>query len=54
MKSIGVSQAMVYKLMKSDQNPFPPPVKVGRASLWVERDVVAWKSHIVATKRGLE
>lgn len=54
MKSIGVSQAMVYKLMKDEKRPFPKPVKVGRAALWVERDVVAWKAEIVSASEGLE
>ena len=48
MKSIGVSQAMVYKLMKDEKWPFPKPIKVGRAALWVERDVVAWKAEVVS------
>ena len=50
MISIGVSQAMVYKLMKDEKRPFPKPIKVGRAALWVERDVVAWKEVIVAAQ----
>ncbi|WP_306253326.1 AlpA family transcriptional regulator [Parvularcula sp. IMCC14364] len=47
MASIGVSQAMVYKLMHDEVMPFPKPVKVGRASLWIEREVIAWKARIV-------
>ena len=46
MQSIGVSQAMVYKLMHDERLPFPQPVKIGRISVWVERDVVRWKALI--------
>lgn len=51
MQSIGVSQAMVYKLMHDERRPFPQPVKIGRSSVWIERDVVAWKA-IVAGDRA--
>jgi len=47
MQSIGVSQAMVYKLIKDKANPLPAPVKIGRASVWIERDIVNWKSTLV-------
>lgn len=46
MQSIGVSQAMVYKLMHDERRPFPRPVKIGRASVWIERDVVSWKAWV--------
>lgn len=46
MQSIGVSQAMVYKLMHDERSPFPHPVKIGRVSVWIERDVVRWKASI--------
>lgn len=46
MSSIGVSQAMVYKLMHAERLPFPHPIKIGRVSVWIERDVVAWKALI--------
>lgn len=57
MQSIGVSQAMVYKLMHDQQLPFPRPIKIGRISVWIERDVVRWKSMMVgetiATDQGI-
>jgi len=37
---VGVSRATVYRLIKSDE--FPGPVKIGAASLWVEREVIGW------------
>lgn len=46
MQSIGVSQAMVYKLMHDERLPFPHPVKIGRVSVWIERDVVRWKALV--------
>jgi predicted DNA-binding transcriptional regulator AlpA len=53
MQSIGVSQAMVYKLMHDERKPFPRPVKIGKVSVWIERDVVIWKA-IVAGDRALQ
>lgn len=47
MQSIGVSQAMVYKLMHDERTPFPRPIKIGRVSVWIERDVVRWKTLVV-------
>lgn len=46
MESIGVSQAMVYKLMHDERLPFPQPIKIGRVSVWIERDVVRWKALV--------
>lgn len=46
MQSIGVSQAMVYKLMHDERLPFPRPIKIGRVSVWIERDVVEWKAIV--------
>lgn len=46
MQSIGVSQAMVYKLIHDERLPFPRPIKIGRVSVWIERDVVRWKAQI--------
>lgn len=45
--SIGLSRAMIYKLMHAGPDPFPPPVKIGGASLWVEQEVVEWKARRV-------
>lgn len=52
MESIGVSQAMVYKLMHDQRLPFPQPIKIGRVSVWIERDVVKWKA-LVAGDSGV-
>ena len=42
-RSVGLSRPQIYKLMRREDRPFPPPIKVETSSLWVERDVVAWK-----------
>jgi len=52
LASVGVSRAMIYKLMHKLDDPFPLPVKIGHASLWVEQEVVEWKSRQVATRRS--
>jgi predicted DNA-binding transcriptional regulator AlpA len=48
--SVGLSRAMIYRLMSDEADPFPAPVKVGSASLWVEREVVAWKAGRVRSR----
>jgi prophage regulatory protein len=48
--SVGLSRAMIYRLMHEGRDPFPSPVKIGAASLWVEREVVAWKARRVETR----
>lgn len=45
---VGVSRATVYRLIKSDG--FPGPVKIGAASLWVEREVVGWVETRIAAR----
>lgn len=30
---------MIYRFMHETPHPFPPPVEVGGASLWVEQEV---------------
>lgn len=52
MESIGLSQAMIYKLMHDQRLPFPKPIKLGRLSLWLERDVIQWKAVIVDAGSG--
>jgi len=53
MASIGVSQAMVYKLMHDERLPFPRPIKIGRVSVWIERDVVVWKARVAGESVGV-
>ena len=45
---VGVSRATVYRLIKSDA--FPGPVKIGAASLWVEREVIGWVEIRIAAR----
>jgi predicted DNA-binding transcriptional regulator AlpA len=33
---------MIYRLMHEACDPFPPPIKIGAASLWAEREVADW------------
>ncbi len=48
--SVGLSRAMIYRLMNEGEDPFPAPVKVGSASLWVEKEIVAWKAGRVRSR----
>jgi prophage regulatory protein len=38
----GISKPYIYLLMS--RNEFPRPLKVGRASMWLRSEVVAWVS----------
>jgi hypothetical protein len=37
--TVGPSRSMIYRFMHETPHPFPPPVEVGGASLWVEQEV---------------
>jgi prophage regulatory protein len=50
--SVGLSRAMVYRLIHEQPDPFPAPIKIGTASVWVECEVIAWKARRVE-KRGM-
>ena len=45
---VGISRATVYRLIRSDE--FPGPVKIGAASLWVEREVIGWVETRIAAR----
>lgn len=37
---VGLKKSKIYALIQT--NEFPVPIKVGRASSWLEREVQAW------------
>ena len=38
------SRSFIYKLISARQ--FPPPIKIGNASVWLEEDITDWlKAH---------
>lgn len=45
----GISKPTIYRLIAKGE--FPPPVKVGRRSLWLADELEAWV-HMLATLRG--
>ncbi len=53
ISTIGMSRSWIYKKVAGGE--FPPPVKVGGASLWRSSDIDAWIDKIssvqVATHR---
>ncbi|MEN5207984.1 AlpA family phage regulatory protein [Stenotrophomonas terrae] len=40
MKKVGIGKSTLYKLIR--EGGFPPPVRVGASSTWVESEVDAW------------
>ncbi len=47
---IGLSRAQVYRLMRSTQNPFPSPIKIGSASRWAFSEVIEWKRRALQSR----
>jgi prophage regulatory protein len=39
---VGLSKSSLYRSMNHRQNPFPRPIKLGRASRWSERQIREW------------
>jgi predicted DNA-binding transcriptional regulator AlpA len=46
-----LSRVVVYRLIHEQPDPFPAPIKIGTASVWAEREVVAWKARRVESRR---
>ena len=51
---IGLSRATIYRLMKSPELPFPRPIKIVEASLWVESEVADWQMRYASSNRVME
>lgn len=53
-RMVGFRRAMIYKLIGHPDPSLrlPAPVKVGRASAWVEAEVIAWLDAQVARRNA--
>ena len=49
---MSVSRSLVYQLINDDERPFPPPVHVGRRSVWLEGEVEAYMRELIETERS--
>lgn len=49
---LSISRSLLYELIKDPVRPFPPPVHIGRRSVWIEREVEAFMQDVVETERG--
>ncbi len=47
---IGLSRAMIYRLINNEQNPFPKPIKIGNASRWSLIEIIEWKIKALAER----
>jgi len=47
IEEVRLSRAMIYRSMKVRDNPFPKPIKFGKASRWSFVEVVEWKKRAV-------
>ncbi|ARU30685.1 hypothetical protein CAP31_02670 [Sulfuriferula sp. AH1] len=50
LKKLKISQAKLYRLVKTHQ--FPPPVKIGTANRWLASDLEAYLSAQIAATRS--
>jgi len=49
-KNVGLSKTKIYRSIKNDVLPFPKPIKIGKASRWLEGEIVEWKQAIAAAQ----
>ncbi len=47
---IGLSRAMIYRLIANAKNPFPKPIKIGNASRWSLVEIIEWKKKALAER----
>lgn len=45
----GMTDKWFYKLIQEGQ--FPPPIKLGRRSKWIEQEIQAWFEERIRTSR---
>lgn len=48
LQATGLSRAQIYLLMR--ENRFPRGVKLGRATAWVRKEVIAWIEQRIAER----
>ena len=48
--NVGLSKTKIYRSIKNEILPFPKPIKIGKASRWLEREIVEWKQAIAASQ----
>jgi len=47
---VGLKKTEIYRRIQ--KRDFPPPIRLGGASRWVEADIEAWMQQIIARARG--
>ena len=47
-----ISRSLLYELIKDPVQPFPPPVHLGRRSVWLEGEVEAYIRDVVDAERN--
>jgi len=50
MQKVGLSRPMIYRCIK--MRGFPPPMKIGAASVWLESAVDAWMLELLESQNG--
>ena len=49
--NVGLKKSKIYQLMKDPVDPFPSPIHIGMASVWIENEIVAWKRRYIKRSR---
>jgi predicted DNA-binding transcriptional regulator AlpA len=47
-----ISRSLLYELIKDPVQPFPPPIHIGRRSVWEASEVEAYMQLILEEARG--
>ena len=50
--TVGIRRTKIYELIRDGNDPFPSPIHIGTRSLWLEKEVIAWKEKQVERCRG--
>ena len=48
---IGLSRSAIYRMLQTQNHPFPQPIKIGTGARWLEVEVIRWKTEHVRMQR---
>ncbi|HAY05860.1 MAG TPA: AlpA family phage regulatory protein [Hyphomonas sp.] len=52
LERLTISRSLLYELIKDPVQPFPPPIHIGRRSVWEASEVEAYMQSILQQARG--
>lgn len=51
LERLTISRSLLYELIRDPVQPFPPPVHIGRRSVWVRSEVECYMSQVIEASR---